>query len=176
MRTAIEEWWLPDDEDTLSPPDGYVISFAHFHERGFATPTHKFLQGLLHYYKVELQHLNPNGIQHIATFVTLCEGFLGISPHFDLWRYLFTINLSKKRVGKQELSVSTGCVSIHLRNNRVNEYLSMRLSTSNKGWHSLWFYVRDDVVVPLPVFSGRIIEEVPGSWKWGVPVVEPTNL
>ena len=52
--TAAEEWWLPSDEDAPSPLDGYVMSFAHFHERGFATPAHKFLRGLLHYYKVEL--------------------------------------------------------------------------------------------------------------------------
>ena len=45
----------------------------------------------------------------------------------------------------------------------------MRLSTSNKGWHSHWFYVKDDVAAPLLVFSGRIIEEVPEPWKWGVP-------
>ena len=95
-------------------------------------------------------------------------GFLGIGPHYDLWWYLFTVNLLKKRVGKQELSVSMGCASIHLRNNRVNEYPSMCLSTSNKGWHSLWFYVKDNVAAPLPVFSRRIIEEVLGSWKWGV--------
>jgi hypothetical protein len=52
--TAVEEWRLPGNEDTLSLPAGYVVSFAHFHERGFATPTHKFLQGLLNYYNVEL--------------------------------------------------------------------------------------------------------------------------
>ena len=45
----------------------------------------------------------------------------------------------------------------------------MCLSTSNKGWHSHWFYVKDDVAAPLPVFFGHIIEEVPESWKWGVP-------
>ena len=60
---------------------------------GLATPTHKFLWGLLYFYKIELQHLNPNGIQHMAAFVVLCEEFLGISPHFDLWRYFFTVNL-----------------------------------------------------------------------------------
>ena len=53
---------LPSDEDLSSPLDGYVVSFAHFHERGFVTPAHRFLRGLLHYYKIELQHLNPNGI------------------------------------------------------------------------------------------------------------------
>ena len=62
-----------------------------------------------------------------------------------------------------------GCASIHLRNNRANDYPLMRMLTSNKGWHSHWFYIKDDVAAPLPVFSGHIIEEVLGSWKCGVP-------
>ena len=62
----------------------------------------------MHYYKVELQHLTPNGVQHIAAFVALCEGFLGISPHFDLWRYFFAVTLLKKREKRQELSVPMG--------------------------------------------------------------------
>ena len=119
---------------------------------------------------MELQHLTPNGVHHIAAFIALCEGFLGISPHFDLWRYLFAVNLLKKRVGKQELSVPVGCANIHLRNNRVNEYPSMHLSTSNKGWHSHWFYLKNDAATPLPKFTGCLIEEAPNSWrKWGIP-------
>ena len=93
VQTSAKEWLLPGNEDSPSLPDGYVVSFAHFHERGLATPADKFLQGLLHFYKIELQHLNPNGVQHMAVFITLCEGFLGISPHFDLWRYFFAVNL-----------------------------------------------------------------------------------
>ena len=69
--TLAEEWLLPGDDDSPSPPDGYVVSFTHFHERGFTTPTHRCLRGLLHYYKIKLQHLNPNGIQHMAVFVAL---------------------------------------------------------------------------------------------------------
>ena len=57
---------------------------------------HQFLRGLMDYYQVELQHLTANGIQHIAAFVALCEGFLGIDPHFDLWRYLFAASLMKR--------------------------------------------------------------------------------
>ena len=60
--TTIEEWWLLGNEDEPSLPKGCVMSFAHFHEQGFAIPTHKFLRGLLDYYQVELQHLTPNGI------------------------------------------------------------------------------------------------------------------
>ena len=88
-----EEWLLPSEEDVPSLPDGYVVLFAHFHEHGFVTPTHRFLRLLLHYYNIKMHHLNPNGIQHMAAFIALCEGFLGIGPHFDLWRYFFTITL-----------------------------------------------------------------------------------
>ena len=50
----------------------------------------------------------------MATFVALCEGFLGISYHFDLWRYFFAITLQKKREksDRQELHVSMGCPDI----------------------------------------------------------------
>src|SRR5688500_10539461 len=76
-RTERGEWQFPKMEEVPSPPAGYVVSFAHSHERGFATPPSLFFRVLLHYYGLELQHLNPNGIQHIAAFVALSEGFLG---------------------------------------------------------------------------------------------------
>ena len=119
VRTSAKEWLLPSKEDLLSLPDGYVVSFSHFHECGFVTPAHRFLQRLLHYYKIELQHLNPNEIQHMAAFVALCGGFLGISPYFDLWRHFFVVTLQKKREkgGRQELHMPMGCVGIHLWNN-----------------------------------------------------------
>ena len=51
--TATGEWRLPGDEDVPSPLEGYAVSFALFHERGFTVPAHKFLRGLLEYYQVE---------------------------------------------------------------------------------------------------------------------------
>ena len=45
----------------------------------------------------------------------------------------------------------------------------MRLSTSNKGWHSQWFYLKNDTAAPLSEFNGRLIEEAPEPWrKWRV--------
>jgi hypothetical protein len=61
-RSAAHEWIVPDSHDFPAPPDVYVVSFAHFHDHGLAVPAHRFLLGLLHYYKIELQHLNLNGI------------------------------------------------------------------------------------------------------------------
>ena len=36
-----------------------------------------------------MQHLNPTGVLHIAGFVTVCEAFLGMEPHMDLFRWIF---------------------------------------------------------------------------------------
>ena len=44
----------------------------------------------------------------------------------------------------------------------------MRLSSSNKGWHSQWFYVKNDAAAPLLAFTGRYILEALESWGWGV--------
>ena len=152
------------------------MSFAIFHERGFAVPAHRFLRGLLDYYEVELQHLTPNGVQHMAAFVALCESFLGIDPHFDLWRYIFTVSLSKRRIGGKEVNVPMGCASVHLRHTRSRGYPFMRLATSNKGWHSQWFYVRNDLSAALPRYTGRLIEEALESWTWGVQLKDKKHL
>jgi hypothetical protein len=37
------EWLLSDGHDVPVPPDRYVVSFAHFHERRLASPPHRFL-------------------------------------------------------------------------------------------------------------------------------------
>ena len=52
----------------------------------------------------------------------------------------------------------------------------MRLSTSNKGWHSQWFYIKNDTATPLPVFTGRYIMETSKSWGWGVMAKEKKHL
>lgn len=68
----------------LVPLLGFVVSFIHFHERSFAMLPHPFLVRLLQYDKIQLNHLNPNGIQHMPAFVALCEGYWGIVPHFHI--------------------------------------------------------------------------------------------
>jgi hypothetical protein len=58
--------------------------FLAFLLRGFSLPAHEFLRGLLFVYSVQLHQLTPNSLLHIVCFVTLCESFLGIEPHFLL--------------------------------------------------------------------------------------------
>jgi hypothetical protein len=68
------------------PPAGFQVLFFAFLLRGFSFPPHPFLRGLLFAYGIQLHDLNPNTILHIACFITLCECFLGIEPHWALWR------------------------------------------------------------------------------------------
>jgi hypothetical protein len=61
-----------------NPPYRYVVSFVRLHECGFASPTSRFMRGLCYHYGVELHNFAPNAISQVATFIGICEGFLGI--------------------------------------------------------------------------------------------------
>jgi hypothetical protein len=84
------EWMVPPVSDREpNPPPGYVVSFIRLHECGFNAPTNKFMRGLCHHYGVELHNFAPNAILQAASFVAVCEGFLGIPVNWDLWIHLF---------------------------------------------------------------------------------------
>jgi len=51
---------------------------------------HWFLRGLLNEWGLELQHLNPTGVLHLAGYVTVYKAFLGMEPHADSFRRLFS--------------------------------------------------------------------------------------
>jgi hypothetical protein len=75
---------FPSTERILKPPSGFRVMFLDFLLRGLSFPAHELLRGLLFVYGVQLHQLTRNLILHIAYFITLCESFLGIVPHFLL--------------------------------------------------------------------------------------------
>ena len=81
----VAHWRAPKREEFLQPQPNEVVSFLAFHEHGLGYPAHWFLRGLLNEWGLELQHLNPTGVLHIAGFVTVCEAFLGMEPHVDFF-------------------------------------------------------------------------------------------
>jgi hypothetical protein len=64
-----------------APPEGYVVSFVTFHERGLRMPLSRFMRAILHYYGVELHHLTPNSVSQVAIITAVCEGYLGMEPN-----------------------------------------------------------------------------------------------
>ena len=64
----VAHWRAPGREDFPQPWLGEVVSFLAFHEHGLGYPAHWFLRGILNEWGLELQHLNPMGVLHIAGF------------------------------------------------------------------------------------------------------------
>jgi hypothetical protein len=82
--TGGDQVIFPSTERIPKPPSGYRVMFLTFLLRALSFPAHEFLCGLLFVYGVQLHQLTPNSILHIACFITLCESFLGIKPHWTL--------------------------------------------------------------------------------------------
>ena len=64
---------------------GEVVAFTSFLEWGLGFPCSSFFSRLLRYYRIQLHHLTPNSFVYISIFVPLCEAFLAIEPHFELF-------------------------------------------------------------------------------------------
>jgi hypothetical protein len=128
---------FPSTERIPKPKSGFRLMFLSFLLCGLSLPAHEFLRGLLYVYGVQLHQLTPNSLLHIACFITLCESFLGIEPHFILWRSLFrlcpSVSLSKKpELGGAVISVRA-----------ESQYLEFSMAASVQGWRTKWFYIKD---------------------------------
>jgi hypothetical protein len=136
------------------------------HERGFGVPASRFMRALLHYYGVELHNFNPNSIVQAAIFAAVCEGFLGIDPHWDLWLHLFTAEFFALTTEAKKvcMAVRAGGCTLQLRPRRVQQYIPATLASSNKGWQNRWFYLCNDDG-RLPPFSQRVVTAAGVNWR-----------
>jgi hypothetical protein len=106
-----------------------VVSFVAFHERGISVPVGRFIRGVLFEYGLQLQHLNPNSVQQMAAFEVMCEGYLGISAHWHLFRYLFKFACLKD----SSRAATIGCTNLRIKQGRGDDYISVTLTSSNSG-------------------------------------------
>ena len=90
-RTLIQ-WQPAEGHGRPSEKTSEIVLFKAFVERSLAIPACDFLRCLLFFWGIQLHHLTPDSILHIAIFAQLCEAFLGIYPHFDLFKSLFSLN------------------------------------------------------------------------------------
>ena len=128
---------IPGDEEVPAPRVDERVCFQSFFLRGFSLPIHPFVRGLLFAYHLQLHDLTPNGILHIACFITLCECFLGIYPHWGLWKRLFNV----KRTNSE---YAIGGVGISIKDK--NAYFDLEKLDSIRTWWRGWFYLKDQTV------------------------------
>jgi hypothetical protein len=128
---------FPSTERIPKPPSGYRVMFLAFLLHGLSFLAHEFLRGLLFVYGVQLHQLTPNSILHIACVVTLCESFLGIEPHWILWKFLFCLRPSVALSKKPELGRAVVSVRAEV------HYLEFNMAALVQGWRKKWFYIKD---------------------------------
>ena len=161
-------WIAPRPEDTEpNPPEGYVVSLVRLHERGFGVPVSRFMRALCEYYGAELHNFGPNSILQAAVFVAVCEGYLGIEAHWDLWIHLFHGELFVENVrGQPKRFARAVGLMLHLRPSRKNLYIPNKMTMNNAGWARGWFYLRN-FSNKLPAFTNKVLRERPAKWDWG---------
>jgi hypothetical protein len=127
-----------------------IPMFTRFAECGLSLPASDFFKGLLGYYGIEYLNLNPNGIFHTPLLVHPCEAFLGIMPHWILFRKFFRV---KPQPSASNPRVVRGA-GIQMREDATEQYLSYKLIDSNQDWKAKWFYVTNHHP-ELPKPSGK---------------------
>jgi hypothetical protein len=135
------------------------VIYVPFLIRGLALPISPFFRGLLDFYRLNLTHLNPNSILQVSVFVHLCEAFLGVLPHFGLWKYLY--HCRPGMAGGQHQLV--GGASLEMHRGRKTDYLDIPLKDSIKGWCLEWF-IMENHGNSLPPRSGRQPDVRTSSW------------
>jgi hypothetical protein len=131
------EWIVPSERDRVpNPPYGYVVSFARFHEHGFAVPASGFMWALCYHYGVELHKFTPNAISQADTFVGVCEGFLGIPVNWDLWVHLFRAELHTLATSEPRTrhAARAGGLALVVQSTRREEYIPRTMTSNNSDW------------------------------------------
>jgi len=116
------QWRTVEGHDRPYEATNEIVTFILFIEHGFGVPS-IFFRGLVFYWGIQAHHLTPNSTLHISIFVHLCEIFLGIKPHFNLFRHLFHL---KPEPNAREID-EVGGVGLHLRQEMEKKYLCYSL-------------------------------------------------
>ena len=135
-------------------PDGGLDRNNHvlvLLREGFTLPVGGFFRRLLQFYGLEVTHLKLNSIAQIVIFIHLYEGYLGIAPHFNLWRALYCLkghlsNVQQNMVGGAAFSLCHGTV-----------YPNFELRDTNKDFAKDWFLV-SNLTPNLPARLGGVPE------------------
>jgi len=152
-------WRASEGESYPDPRASEIVVFEDLFKRGFGVPVHPFLQGLLLFYEIGICNLHPNSIPLVSTSIHLYEAFVGIEPHFNLFRYLFCLR-KKGAVGGSKI---VGGAYLNLRDEMKNRCLSCPWNTSLTEWYRRWFYNRDKPSSVMFCDVGYVLEKR-ASW------------
>jgi hypothetical protein len=114
--------------------------------------------------------LTPLGILHIEAFVTLCEAYMEIEPHFDLWNYFFDVQLRPGLDAEVAMRCSAD-MSVQSRLG-VDSYFCHSMSNPLVRWQKEWFFLRNSADTPLLMFTSN--RPIPQP-NWGTVWINDTS-
>ena len=167
--------WRSAEGHHVPAPDGdeRVILVSHL-LRGLSLPPSEFFVSVLDYYGLQPHNLGPSSILYLAGFQALFEGYLGIAPSLEFFKYCFHC---KRQTEDKELLV-VGTVSLNLRKDR-SWYPKAPKIDSVKGWTGTFFYCKDvapaDKTIGIPAFTNSAAQSR-SSWDEKPLKVLPTDL
>jgi hypothetical protein len=113
-----------------------VVFYDHF-PRGFALPASSFMRQFLDHFHLQPHHLGANAMMTLATFVALCEAYLGIWPNVELsFRLIYF-----KTQTAETIPVICGTASFFAR--KTADFPSIKGEESCKKWQRFFFYVKN---------------------------------
>jgi hypothetical protein len=132
------------------------------------------MRGLCYHYGVELHNFAPNAISQAATFVGICEGFLGIPVNWDLWVHLFRVELHTAATSETRVrqAVRAGGLTFAVCDLRKELYPLCTMTSNNVEWKRGWFYLRNDST-GLPLHRQGIEGEDRRLASWSVSFLAP---
>ena len=113
-------------------------------DRGFSLPPHPFFLDFLAFTDAQLHHIVPNAVTLLSSFFTLCEGFLGIEPHWHLFRSIYAIKPQKAKKSEEGGGVEFNhlCGGLFLAKKQGVQYFASCVPDSVKNWQNSWFYCK----------------------------------
>jgi hypothetical protein len=101
----------------------------------------------------------------MAFFMTLCEAYMVIDLHFDLWNYFFRTWLQQGL--NAEAAVWGQCGHFIRSGPGVDPCFRFLMFDSPIRWKKVWFFLTNDVDAPFPMFtSKRPILQPNGGTVW----------
>src|SRR4051812_28081036 len=143
----------PGEVEPRPRDDEWVLLLSHI-DSGFSLPPHPFLLDFLAFTGSQLHHIVPNSITLLASFFSLCEGFMGIEPHWNLFRTIYTINPQKIKKSGDAGGVEMNhlCGGLFLAKRQGCQYFTSSIPDSVKNWKNSWFYCKVDTTPSTRTF------------------------
>jgi hypothetical protein len=131
--------WRSAVGDLIPAPRGEIVALMSHIERGISFPLSDFCSAVFNFYQVQPFQLSPNSVLIMSGFAALCEGYLGVSPSLELFRYYY----SMKRVTLYSGGPLQNCGNITFKIHTCRTFPDIAGHESVKGWTGSYFYCKD---------------------------------